>query len=82
MKRRIAALLMVVGFMLATAAPAAFAQGTGKCDPQPGQAEKSRSPQAAPPGARPGDMHSDHSGGAHDTNSGLTGRGERCQGLA
>ena len=53
MKKRIAALVMVVGFMLATAAPT-FAQGVGGSDPNPGQSEGSSAPIGTPPQDRPG----------------------------
>jgi hypothetical protein len=72
----VGAAVMVLSML---AAPAAFAQGTGECDPQPGQAEKSRSPQTSPPGTRPGELHTDSgTGGPNDPNNGQTGRGERC----
>lgn len=80
LRKRVAVLVAAAVMVLCMlTAPAAFAQGTGECDPQPGQTEKSRSPQTSPPAVRPGELHTDGgTGGPHDTNSGQTGRGERC----
>jgi hypothetical protein len=79
MKRRVAALLMVVGFMLAKAAPA-FAQERrpGACDPNPGLSEGSASPWVTPLIGVPDVIirHStanEHNLPGHD--DGLTGRG-------
>jgi hypothetical protein len=79
MRRRIAALLMVVGFLLATAAPAALAQGEGGCDPQPGQVEKAQSPQINPPQGKPGATRRDSSGVEHDPSDPRTGFGDRVE---
>jgi hypothetical protein len=76
MKRRIAALLMVVAFLLATAAPAAFAQGAS-CEPGPGGSEGSRSIQTTPPQTKLGAVAQDPEANEHDTGT-TTGRGERC----
>jgi hypothetical protein len=86
MKRRIAALLMVVGFMLATAAPAAFAQdgcveefpgaGSGACEVNPGGSEGSRSIHQTPPLTKHGAANRSGEANEHDTNTD-TGRGER-----
>jgi len=73
MKRRIAALLMVPVFVLATAAPV-FAQGTGGCDIQPGQTERSQSDHASPPQGHPGAIYSDN-----PQSAGATGFGDRVQ---
>ena len=79
------ALLMVMGFMLATATPTAFAQGEGSdqgvggSDPQPGQTEKAQSPQIDPPQAKPGDFTRSSTANEHDTSGGKTGFGNRVQ---
>jgi hypothetical protein len=79
MKKRIAALLMVVGVMLATAAPV-FAQD--ECPGgvfQPGlSGERERSPHSAPSGFKPSTTHRDETGAEHDPTDDLTGRGELC----
>jgi hypothetical protein len=81
MKRRIAALLMVMGFMLATATPAALAQGegfdqgVGGSDPQPGQTEKAQSSGIQPPQDKPGGLH--RSDSSHGTTDSTTGFGKR-----
>jgi hypothetical protein len=83
MRRRIAALLMVVGFMLATAAPAALAQPEG-CpggELQPGQSgERERAPFDAPSGGKPGSALRSPSGDEHDPSADTTGRGRMCGG--
>ena len=79
------ALLMVMGFMLATAAPTAFAQGEGSdqgvggSDPQPGQTEKAQSPQIDPPQAKPGGFTRSTTANEHDPSGGQTGFGKRVQ---
>jgi hypothetical protein len=84
MRRRIAALLMVVGFMLATAAPAALAQpedhpgqGSGATDSNPGNSEGSASHVSTPPGTKPGAVVRHPTANEHDTSDTATGRGRR-----
>jgi hypothetical protein len=83
MRRRIAALLMVVGVMLASAAPAALAQpeddpgqGSGATDPNPGQTEASRSNHETPPNFKPGAGRRSTEANEHDEGVN-TGRGTR-----
>ena len=78
MKRRIVALLMVVGFMLATAAPG-FAQGVGGCDPNPGNVEMSRDPIGAPPVEKPGSAQRTTIADENDPSGIETGFGERVE---
>jgi hypothetical protein len=90
MKKRVAALLMVMGFMLATAAPAAFAQdgcveefpgaGSGACEQNPGGSEASRSNHETPPSSKPGGFHRDSTANEHDEGT-QTGRGTRTEDL-
>jgi len=84
MRRRIAALLMVAGFMLATAAPAALAQpeehpgqGSGATDPNPGQTQEASSHNVVPPTGKPGGARRDPTANEHDTSDPSTGRGKR-----
>jgi hypothetical protein len=84
MRRRIAALLMVVGFMLASAAPAALAQpedhpgqGSGAIDSNPGRSEGSKSHVSTPPPVKPGGTVRDPTASEHDTSDPRTGRGKR-----
>jgi hypothetical protein len=79
MRRRIAALLMVVGVMLATAAPAALAQGEGGSDPQPGQTEKARAGHGPPSEVKPGLAHRNTQANAHDPSDPSTGFGRRVE---
>lgn len=78
MKRRIAALLMAVGFMLATAAPAALAQGLGGSDPNPGTSEGSNSNHNTPPTEKPGGFHRNSHANEHDSGT-STGFGQRVE---
>ncbi len=82
MRRRIAALLMVAGFMLATAAPVfAVPEGCPGGEMQPGQSgERARAPQISPSEVKPGAGRRDPSGAEHDPSGDLTGRGELCGG--
>jgi hypothetical protein len=82
MKRRMAALLMVVGFMLATAAPVfAVPEGCPAGEMQPGQTQdRARAPQSTPSEMKPGTGVRDDSGDVHDTSDDRTGRGEMCGG--
>ena len=85
MKKYLAALLVAVGILLLTAAPA-FAQdgcveefpgaGSGACEQNPGQSEASRSIQSTPPAGKHGAVARDPEANEHDTNT-LTGRGKR-----
>jgi hypothetical protein len=76
MRRRIAALLMVVGFLLATAAPVS-AQGEGGCDANPGASEGSSSPNGTPPQGKPGHLNRDTTATEHDPSGSGTGFGNR-----
>ena len=82
MKRRIAALLMVMGFMLATAGPVfAVPEECPGGEMQPGQSgERARAPQTVPSEVKPGSRHRAESGAVHDTSNDTTGRGEMCGG--
>jgi hypothetical protein len=83
MKKGIAALLMVVGFMLATAAPAALAQsegfdqGVGGSGPSPGRTKGSDANTSTPPHSRPGTNRRDSSANIHDTSDQRTEFGKR-----
>ena len=87
MKKYLAALLVAVGILLLTAAPA-FAQdgcveefpggGSGACEQNPGNSETSRSVQATPPLGKHGAVARDPEANEHDTNT-ATGRGERIE---
>ena len=79
MKRRIAALLMVMGFMLATAAPVfAVPEGCPGGEMQPGQTTGSHARQTSPSETKPGSARRSDSGDVHDTSDDQTGRGEMC----
>ena len=81
MKRRMAALLMVEGFMLATAAPVfAVPEGCPGGEMQPGQTQGARSPFSTPSEGKPGSALRSESGDVHDTSNDTTGRGEMCGG--
>ena len=82
MKRRIAALLMIVGFMLATAAPVfAVPEGCPGGVMQPGQSgEKARAPQTVPSETKPGHTRRSPTADEHDPNDKTTGRGDMCGG--
>jgi hypothetical protein len=87
MRRRIVVLLVMVVMalgMLAASAPVfaqgeGFDQGVGGSDTQPGQTEKSRSPQSNPPQSEPGATRRDAEGTIHDTSSRDTGWGNRVE---
>jgi hypothetical protein len=57
----VAAAVMVLS-MLVVSAPAAFAQGVGGGDPNPGGSEDSQSNHSTPPTAKPGTFHAGESG--------------------
>jgi hypothetical protein len=80
MKRRIAALLMVMGFMLATAGPVfAVPEECPGGEMQPGQSgERARSPFTVPSESKPGSALRSNSGDEHDTTDDSTGRGRLC----
>jgi hypothetical protein len=82
MKKRIAALLMVMGFMLATADPVfAVPEGCPGGEMQPGQSgERARAPFVVPSEGKPGSGLRSASGDEHDTSNDATGRGEMCGG--
>jgi hypothetical protein len=76
---------MVIGFMLATAAPAAFAQGegfdqgVGGSDQQPGQTGKAQSSTSTPPQGKPGSIQRSESGSKNDPSDNGTGFGKRVE---
>ena len=78
MRRRIAALLMVVGLMLATVAPVLAQEetlGPGACDQNPGFGEGSSAPIGTPPQLEPGASRRNTEADEHDDETG-TRRGE------
>jgi hypothetical protein len=86
MKKYLAALLVAVGILLLTAAPA-FAQdgcveefpgaGSGACELNPGGSVGSRSNHQTPPESKPGSFHRSSDGNEHASGGDQTGRGER-----
>jgi hypothetical protein len=73
----VAAAIMVLS-MLAASAPAFAQECSGdSCDPQPGQTVKSRDPVGAPPQEKPGSSQRTTIADEKDPSGSQTGRGER-----
>jgi hypothetical protein len=75
LRKRVAVLVAAAVMVLSMLAAApVFAQGTGGCDPQPGQTEKARGDPSTPPQGHPGAVHSDNL-----QSEGATGFGDRVE---
>ena len=76
----VAAAVMLVTMLAASAPAFAVPEGCPGGEMRPGQTEKARAPQTVPSEGKPGAARRDDSGDVHDTSDDLTGRGEMCGG--
>jgi hypothetical protein len=76
----VAAAVMVLSMLAASAPVFAAPEGCPGGEMQPGQTESARAPFSMPSEIKPGSAIRDDSGDVHDTSDDRTGRGETCGG--